>query len=127
MIKQCWGIHDNGCTEPAMHGSVFCKECGDKYWESCAKARMAAEERSSIVMNPTWRTDNPPKDGTSFIGCVEGKRPSEMVYSCFDCLFCATVLEVQKTSNGDEVWFENAAYLEGQIKAWMPMPEAYDE
>lgn len=43
MIKQCWGIHDNGCTEPAMHGSLFCESCAKLYWEACDLAKDAAQ------------------------------------------------------------------------------------
>ena len=54
MIKQCWGIHQNECTEPAMHGSIFCKECVRLYWEACDLAKNAAQRvqnRSQRVLD----------------------------------------------------------------------------
>jgi len=44
MIKMCWGIHNNGCTEAAMHGSIFCEPCAAEYWDACDIAETASRE-----------------------------------------------------------------------------------
>jgi len=44
MISQCWGIHNNNCTEVAMNGSIFCESCAKEYSEACDLAEKAAKK-----------------------------------------------------------------------------------
>jgi len=42
MIRQCWGIHNNNCTNVAIHGSIFCESCAAEYWDACDIAETAS-------------------------------------------------------------------------------------
>ena len=44
MIRQCWGIHNNGCTNVAEYDSIFCEACAKEYWEACERAEKASRK-----------------------------------------------------------------------------------
>jgi len=59
VISQCWGIHNNNCTEVAEFGSKFCKACGKEHLAAGKRAEIAAmkpqNRRSGVLSENTGK------------------------------------------------------------------------
>ena len=49
MIKMCFWVHNNNCTNVSTYDSIFCESCAIEHEASCNEAKKASEDAHNRV------------------------------------------------------------------------------